>query len=103
MHYPAAYTAAARDRDQFVVALRGERPRHDHWQYQDLIVENERGEDGRIARAGTVLLTGRECPWRCVMCDLWKGTTMADTPPGAIPAQIAARRQLANAATMSPR
>ena len=93
MHYPDAYPAAARDRDRFVVALRGERPRHDQWQYQDLIVENERGEDGGIARVGTVLLTGRECPWRCVMCDLWKGTTTGDTPPGAIPAQIAAARQ----------
>jgi radical SAM enzyme (TIGR01210 family) len=40
----------------------------------------------------TVFLTGRECPWRCAMCDLWRYTTPADTPPGAIPAQIAAAR-----------
>ncbi len=43
----------------------------------------------------TVFLTGRECPWRCVMCDLWQYTTESDTPRGAIPAQIdAARRAL---------
>ena len=40
----------------------------------------------------TVLLTGRECPWRCAMCDLWTYTTVSDTPPGAIPAQVAAAR-----------
>src|SRR5262249_34714099 len=40
-------------------------------------------------------LTGKECPWRCVMCDLWQHTISSDTPPGTIPAQIvAARRSL---------
>ncbi len=41
----------------------------------------------------TVLLVGRECPWRCVMCDLWQQTTLSDTPSGAIPDQIAAARR----------
>jgi radical SAM enzyme (TIGR01210 family) len=40
----------------------------------------------------TVFLTGRECPWRCTMCDLWKYTIAADTSQGAIPAQIAGAR-----------
>ena len=40
-----------------------------------LIVEDER-DGGRTPRAiATVLLTGRECPWRCAMCDLWRYTT----------------------------
>ena len=79
-----------------MLALRDVRPLHDPWHYQDLIVEDERLEDARVARVGTVLLTGRECPWRCVMCDLWRGTTTDDTPRGAIPAQIAkARHHLA--------
>ena len=42
----------------------------------------------------TVLLTGRECPWRCAMCDLWTFTTASDTPAGAIPAQVAAARSV---------
>src|SRR3979411_1514982 len=95
MHYPAAYPATASGRDRFVVDrrdLRAERP-VDAWRYHDLIVEDERTADGRIARVGTVLLTGRECPWRCVMCDLWRGTIADDTPRGAIPAQLAAARQ----------
>jgi hypothetical protein len=36
----------------------------------------------------TILLTNRECPFRCLMCDLWKNTTDDPVPPGAIPAQI---------------
>ena len=65
---------------------------HDPWRYQNLIVEDERAADGRLARVATVFLTGRECPWRCVMCDLWRGTIASDTPPGAIPRQIETAR-----------
>ncbi len=36
----------------------------------------------------TVFLTNRECPWRCLMCDLWKNTLTETVPAGAIPAQI---------------
>ena len=85
-----AYPAGASARDRFVVERRGPRPAHDPWQYQDVIVEDERTAEGTPARVATVLLTGRECPWRCAMCDLWRYTTPADTPPGSIPRQIAA-------------
>jgi radical SAM enzyme (TIGR01210 family) len=94
MHYPADYPATASGRDRFVIDRRDlpdGRPL-DASRYQDLIVEDERTADGRIARVGTILLTGRECPWRCVMCDLWRRTTPDDTPRGAIPAQLAAAR-----------
>jgi radical SAM enzyme (TIGR01210 family) len=95
MHYPAAYPASSDERDRFVLALRRPRQPHDVWRYQDLIVEDERTDEGRVARVGTVLLTGRECPWRCLMCDLWRGTVTHDTPAGAITAQIAeARREI---------
>ncbi|MEK6302949.1 MAG: radical SAM protein [Acidobacteriota bacterium] len=36
----------------------------------------------------TVFLTNRECPWRCLMCDLWINTLAEAVPEGAIPAQI---------------
>jgi radical SAM enzyme (TIGR01210 family) len=36
----------------------------------------------------TIFLTNRECPWRCLMCDLWKNTLSETVPLGAIPAQI---------------
>lgn len=79
-------------RDRFVLDRRAPRPHHDAWRYQGIIVEDERTAEGRIARAATVLLTGRECPWRCVMCDLWRYTIAEDTPRGAIPAQLRAAR-----------
>ncbi len=79
-------------RDRFVLDRRQPRPHHDPWRHQGVIVEDERGPAGRIAGTATVLLTGRECPWRCTMCDLWRFTTAEDTPRGAIPAQVAAAR-----------
>jgi radical SAM enzyme (TIGR01210 family) len=38
--------------------------------------------------SAVILLTNKECPWRCVMCDLWKYTLTHSVPPGAIPRQI---------------
>jgi uncharacterized Fe-S cluster-containing MiaB family protein len=87
------YPAAAGDRDRYILDRRGVRPAHDHWRYQGLIVEDEATAEGRSARMATVFLTGRECPWRCAMCDLWLHTTVGDTPRGAIPAQLAAARK----------
>lgn len=94
MHYLTTYPAAPAARDRFIVDLRAPRPRHDPWRPHDLAVEDEITERGDRARVGTVFLTGRECPWRCAMCDLWRFTTREDTPAGAIPAQIASARQL---------
>src|SRR4051794_23540989 len=93
MHYLSPYPATPAARDRFIVDLRGPRPSHDPWRYQGLAVEDEVTERGDVARVGTIFLTGRECPWRCAMCDLWRFTTRADTPAGAIPAQVAAARQ----------
>jgi radical SAM enzyme (TIGR01210 family) len=86
--YPASPSA----RDRFVLERRRARPRHDPWRYQGLIVEDEPGANGTLERIATAFLTGRECPWRCAMCDLWMYTTADDSPRGAIPAQIAAAR-----------
>jgi hypothetical protein len=85
-----AYPPSASARGRFVVERRGPRPAHDPWQHQGVIVEDERAADGSQVGAATVFLTGRECPWRCAMCDLWRFTTPADTPAGSIPTQIAA-------------
>ena len=84
----AAYPDAASARDAFVLARRGPRPAHDPWRHQGLVVEPERQADGQVRDAATVFLTGRECPWRCVMCDLWQHTTPRDTRRGALVQQI---------------
>lgn len=84
----AIYPADAHGRDRFVVANRGARPLHDPRRHHGVTVEDERAADGRVVRSATVFLTGRECPWRCVMCDLWRFTTIDDTPPGALVYQL---------------
>ncbi|MEQ1907587.1 MAG: radical SAM protein [Vicinamibacterales bacterium] len=85
-----AWPSTAVERDRFVLDRRPLRPTHDPWRAQGVLVEDERTGDGRIVPVATLFLTGRECPWRCAMCDLWQHTTAEDTPAGAIPAQIAA-------------
>jgi archaeosine synthase beta-subunit len=50
--------------------------------------EPECSARGEVIDVSTVFLTNRECPWRCLMCDLWKNTLAERTPAGAIPAQI---------------
>lgn len=88
----AAYPAARAARDRFVLRHRGERPVHDPWRHQGVVVEDEPTRGGSHQRVATVFLTGRECPWRCAMCDLWRFTTAVDTPAGAIPSQIGRAR-----------
>ena len=50
--------------------------------------EEERGANGEPVPTTTVFLTNRECPFRCVMCDLWQNTLDTRVPQGAIAAQI---------------
>lgn len=85
----ATFPASRAARDRFVLERRPTRPLLDPWRHQGVLVEEERGPDGQVERSATVFLTGRECPWRCVMCDLWRHTTEFDTPRGAIAHQIA--------------
>lgn len=51
-------------------------------------VERERDAAGRVSSVATLFLSNRECPFRCVMCDLWKHTTDRPVEPGQIPDQI---------------
>lgn len=43
---------------------------------------------GRAVDSAVILLTNKECPWRCLMCDLWQHTGTEIVPVGAIPHQI---------------
>lgn len=51
--------------------------------------ESELGSDGRMLDTATILIANRECPFRCIYCDLWKHTLDTPTPVGAVPQQIA--------------
>jgi archaeosine synthase beta-subunit len=98
MNVALVYPQARPDRDRFVLERRPARPQHDPWQHQGVLVEDERAADGSVARVATIFLTGRECPWRCVMCDLWQHTIAGDTPRGALVRQLdAALNGLRNA------
>jgi len=55
----------------------------DPWRAQGWRLEEERQPDGALVPDLTVFLTGRECPWACVFCDLWRHTTDRPTPVGA--------------------
>lgn len=74
--------------DRWILEKRGPRnPVHTREAYASL-VEDERSAEGQIVPVATLFLTNRECPFRCLMCDLWKNTTEDRTPAGAIPHQI---------------
>ena len=82
------YPTTARDRDRWILARRGARSAVDPRRPYAWLIEDERAESGEVVPVATVFLTNRECPWRCVMCDLWKNTLSEPVPAGAIPAQI---------------
>ena len=97
----APYPDRAADRDRWILARRGPRPAHDLRQPHAAFVETERAANGEIVPVLTVLLTSRECPWRCLMCDLWQFTVEGNIPPGAIAGQL--RAALATTAGATPR
>lgn len=50
--------------------------------------EQEPDRQGKIREVNTIFLTNKECPFRCLMCDLWKNTLDEPTPEGATPNQV---------------
>jgi radical SAM enzyme (TIGR01210 family) len=50
--------------------------------------EKERAPGGELKEVAAIFLTNRECPYTCLMCDLWKHTTDETLPSGAIPVQM---------------
>jgi archaeosine synthase beta-subunit len=81
------YPAAA-ERDAWIAARRGPRNVLDPLRPYAFFVESEHSPSGTIVPSAAVFLTNRECPWRCVMCDLWRNTLTEAVPEGAIPQQI---------------
>jgi radical SAM enzyme (TIGR01210 family) len=74
--------------DEWVMSRRGPRNPVDPKRPYHFLLEQERTESGEVVPMATIFLTNRECPWRCVMCDLWKNTLTHSIAPGDIPAQI---------------
>ncbi len=74
--------------DRDVLAARGPKAATDPWRPVTSFIEPERQADGRVLDVVTLFLANRECPFRCVYCDLWKHTLDEPTPQGAVSAQI---------------
>lgn len=74
--------------DAEILAARPAKNEVDPFRPYAYLVEPERTAAGQVEDVATLFLTNRECPFRCLMCDLWRNTTDVSVPPGAIPQQI---------------
>ena len=74
--------------DRFIRAARPAKNRVDPQFPYAWLVEPEMTAAGAVENVATIFLTNRECPYRCLYCDLWKNTTDDRVPAGAIPRQI---------------
>lgn len=93
-----------RDRTAWIVSHRPARNgAPDPMRPHGVFLEDEPLASGEVVRSGVVLLTNRECPWHCLMCDLWKDTTVEPVPRGAIPAQVSVALTSWRGAGESPR
>ena len=84
MDYPETHAA----RSRWIIGQRGPKnPLDPHRPYAWLL-EKERAADGSLVDGLTIFLTNKECPWRCLMCDLWQNTLDETVSAGAISKQI---------------
>lgn len=74
--------------NKWIVSLRGEKNKVDPFTPYAFHIEKEYTINKKAEDVATVFLSNKECPFRCLMCDLWKNTTDEQVPEGAIPAQI---------------
>jgi radical SAM enzyme (TIGR01210 family) len=74
--------------DKWIVSCRGNKNTVDPQKPYAWLVEKERTSSGALEDVATIFLTNRECPFHCLMCDLWKNTTDQSSPEGTIPHQI---------------
>jgi radical SAM enzyme (TIGR01210 family) len=82
------YPETAAERDRWILSQRPERRVLDPRRPYAFLVEDERAASGEVVPVATIFLTNRECPWRCLMCDLWRNTLTESVPAGAIAEQI---------------
>ena len=76
--------------DDWVLARRGAKAILDPMLPYATAWEEEPDASGVLVPTTVVFLTNRECPFRCVMCDLWINTLDETVPRGAIAGQIRA-------------
>lgn len=82
------YPISASARTRWILEHRGPKVPMDAGRPAHALWEEEIGDDGNLIPTATLFLTNRECPYRCLMCDLWRHTLDTRVPPGAIASQI---------------
>jgi radical SAM enzyme (TIGR01210 family) len=75
-------------RSRWITGQRGEKNSLDPGRPHAWLLEKERDADGCLVDGLTIFLTNKECPWHCLMCDLWQNTLDETVPAGAIAGQI---------------
>lgn len=83
-----AYPDQKGKRDDWVLAQRPPADAGDPRQPAGALREAEPDGNGGIADVFTILLRNQACPWKCLMCDLWRHATQGPVTAGAIPAQM---------------
>ena len=71
-----------------IIAARPLRNQVDARRAYAALVEPECNANRQVVDVATIFLTNRECPLRCLMCDLWKNTLTKSVEVGDIPYQI---------------
>lgn len=74
--------------DRQIIEARGPKNVVDPSKPYGWMIEKERTAAGEIEETAVIFLTNSECPFRCLMCDLWKNTTDRPVPKGSVPEQI---------------
>lgn len=74
--------------DRWILSLRGGKNKVDTLRPYAFLTEPEFSASGKIEETGTIFITNKECPFLCLMCDLWKNTLDQKVDTGAIPEQI---------------
>ncbi|MFZ2341256.1 MAG: hypothetical protein WAW07_16220 [Bacteroidales bacterium] len=74
--------------DEWILSCRGRKNNPHPFRPYEWLVEKERTPSGAVEDVLTVFLTNRECPFRCLMCDLWKNTVDEPLPEGALAGQL---------------
>lgn len=74
--------------DEWILSRRGPKKPVNPRRPYAFLTEKERTNAGIPEDVSVIFLTNRECPFHCLMCDLWKNTTEDPLPPGAISDQI---------------
>ncbi|MFZ4782653.1 MAG: radical SAM protein [Armatimonadaceae bacterium] len=86
----AGYPDAPQQQTSWITARRPERNVHDVRKPYHAMLEQEVGPDGVLWDVATLFLVNRECPFRCLMCDLWRNTTVDAVDAADIVAQVEA-------------